>query len=786
MARIRKHLIFFCFLACCGCASAEPDRPVDLVYPHLDTANSRWFYFDSASLPFGMVNLSPDTEVAGAWGSGYRYNTTEVKGLSHVHAWQLSGVSVLPVSSDENPILLKDDYYSSFSHDDEIVAPGYHRLVLDRYGIEVELTATTRVGFHRYQYPKSGGRQILLNLGGPLGPSNIVRGRAERIDARTVSGYVENGATMRRPKSTRIYFYLVVDTDIANWSGWLGERIASDELIEGSNAGVVLDFGRTADDSMIQMKVALSYVSTEKARRNLEAELPEWGFESVRIQAGEIWNQELSKVVVAGGTEKQRARFYTDLWHALQGRRIVSDADGSYLDATGSTQRIRQAELLPSGQPANHHYNSDSFWGAQWNIQTLWPLVYPERTSDFIKSFLNYYRDGGLFPRGPSGGNYTYVMVGAQTTPFVVSAYQKGIRDFDVELAYEAVRKNHMPGGIMERAGYEHIPTGGGGLSDYLTKGYVAYPPRLGTTGLHRQGAGMTLEYAYQDWALSRFAGSLGKVDDEEEFRRRSGNWLNVFDPDTGFARPKNAKGEWIQPFDPYADEIGFVESNAAQATWYVPHDVRGLAKAMGGCDVAAGRLNDAFSEAAELGFTSGTSHAQEANPEFQRIPINYGNQPSIQTAFMFNELGAPWLTQYWSREVVEAVYSGLSPETGYNGDEDQGLMGATAVLMKIGLFQVDGGVSADPVYQIGSPIFDRIELTLSPAYFAGDKFVIRTIDNSPENRYLRRVQLNGKDIDRVYLRHSEIVGGGELTLFMSDEPNKALGGADSASDDCL
>jgi predicted alpha-1,2-mannosidase len=784
----RLFLILLASVVCFSSVSAqeqEQERPVDLVYPHLDTANSRWFYFDSASLPFGMVNLSPDTEVAGAWGSGYLYNTEEVKGLSHVHAWQLAGVSVMPISSDQSTVNLQTDYYSGFSHDTEIVRPGYHRLWLDRYDIEVELTATTRVGFHRYTFPENRARKVLLNLSGNLGPSEMIEGHAEQIGLREVSGYVVNGPTFRRPKATRIYFHISLDTDIEQWSGWLGDQEVSDNPVSGSNAAVILNLGKQSGQSTVGMKVGLSYTSAENAQRNLSAELDHWEFDQVAEDAQSVWNTELSKIQVSGGTEQQRARFYTDLWHAQQGRRIVSDFDGSYLDMTGETPRIRQPALLDSGQPENHHYNSDSFWGAQWTIQTLWPLAYPSRTSDFIKSFLNYYRDGGLFPRGPSGGNYTYVMVGASSTPFVVSAWQKGIQDFNGALAYQAVRKNHLPGGIMEHAGYEHGQTGAGALTEYMEKGYIPFPPTSTSRAFHKQGAGMTLEYAYQDWALAQFADVLGNESDVQLFRQRSENWRNMFDVETAYMRPKNSDGQWRQEFDPFEINAGFVESNASQATWYVPHNIPALAELMGSCDAAADKLNASFQEAAKLGFTSGTSHAQETNPEFRRIPINYGNQPSIQTAFIFNELGKPWLTQYWSREIVNSVYAGLSPERGYNGDEDQGLMGANAVLMKIGLYQMDGGVSENPVYQIGSPIFDEIEIHLDDNYYQGDSFLLRTINNSTTNKYIERIELNGTAIQRSYLRHSEIVNGGELTLFMTDEPNTAQTNLDAGPNSC-
>ena len=291
---------------------------------------------------------------------------------------------------------------------------------------------------------------------------------------------------------------------------------------------------------------------------------------------------------------------------------------------------------------------------------------------------MTYYRDGGLVPRGPSGGNYTYVMTGASSTPFLVSNWMKGIKNVDIGEVYRALRKNHLPGGIMERAGYEHHTRIGGGLRHYIKKGYVPYPLPESVQAFHVDGTGQTLEYAYQDWALAQLASSLGHAEDKAIFTQRSFNYRNLYDPETGVMRPRLESGEWYTPFDPREYRKGFVESNAAQSTWYVPHDYAGLSDLMGGDDVLVERLNRAFVEAQKQGFTSGKSHDQEVRKQNRRVPINYGNQPSIQTAYIFNVTGAPWLTQKWSREVIDAVYSRVSPNDGYNGDEDQGLDGGT------------------------------------------------------------------------------------------------------------
>ena len=756
--------------------SEKTPEPVDLVYPYLDSANSRWFFFDSASRPFGMVNLSPDTEIGGAWGSGYRYHSKEIKGFSHVHAWQLSGLSVMPVSTDTSAQHLRQDYYSPFSHENEQVTPGYHQVYLQRYGIEVELTASTRVGFHRYQYSANQPQQVLLNLGGRLGPTDLGQGEANLVEDDAIAGYITNLPTYRRTRPTKVYFYLQFNRPVERMDSWRGEHhFPNVDGINGQDAGLLVSV--KAENRPLLMKVGISYVSSDNAKLNLQKELAHWDFGRAVHEAKADWNQWLSKIKIKGGSEKQQRRFYTDLWHALQGRRIISDANGQYMDQTGPDPIIRQIPLNKDGSPKFNHHNSDSFWGAQWTISTLWPLVYPKTASDFTNSLLRYYQDGGMIARGPSGGNYTYVMTGASSTPFIVSNYMKGIRDFDIDLAYRGLKHNHSVKGIMSRAGYEHYTRTGGGMRYYSEKGYIPYPLPVSESayGNHRRGPGMTLEYSYQDYTLAQLAKALGKPQDYEYYSQRAQNYRKVFDPESGFMRPRNVDGSWQTPFDPYQYENGFVESNPAQGTWFVPHDIEGLAQLMGGNQVLINRLEKDFKIAEKQGFTAGKAHADETIEALRRSPINYGNQPSMQTAFIFSAAGAPWKTQYWSRRVVDEVYSHLNPDRGYNGDEDQGLMGSLAVLMKIGLFQLTAGVEQDPVYYIGSPIFDEITLAMDNRYYSGQPFVIRTINNSPDRPYIESISLNGERLERTYLLHSEIVSGGLLELKMSEKPNTEL-----------
>jgi predicted alpha-1,2-mannosidase len=739
--------------------SVVKEQLTDKVYPLLDTENSRWFFFSSASRPFGMMNLSPDTGISGDWGGGYKYKTDTVKGYSHIHEWQMAGLSVMPVTvSEGSKGNIFKDFYSKFSHETEKISPGYHSLKLDRYQITTELTSTKRIGFHRYSFPKNAQKAILFNLNTILGPCENTNGTLEKNNDNELSGTFVMSPTPRRPKGLKVFFKIKINAPIAS--------IEQDK----STGNYLVNLGKS--DAKVLMKVGVSYTSVENAALNIQEELPHWDFDQVVSESKSEWNNLLGRIKIEGGTATDQRRFYTDLWHALQGRKIISDVNGAYPDNTGEKFRIGQLPLDAYGKPKFNQYNSDSFWGAQWTINTLWGLVYPEMMEEFVHSLMQYYKDGGMIPRGPAGGNYTFVMTGAATTPFIVSAIQKGLVKEDLESIYIALKKNHMLNGIMGKAGYEHTTNIGGGLKYYMENGYVPYPLPDGNFGLHQDGSSQTMEYAYQDWTLAQLAKKLNHEEDYNYFMARSKNYKNVFDTTTGWMRPKNVDGKWFENFDPYQYEHGFIESNSAQSTWFVPHDIDGLVALMGGKEKAVTKLNAQFEVAKNLKFTSGTSHEAELHPELSRIPINFGNQPSIQTSFIFNLLGRPDLTQYWTRNVVKETFSGLAPNTGYNGDEDQGLMGSLNVLLKIGLFQMDGGTSENPAYQIGSPIFNKVTIQLNPKYYSGKSFVIKAANNSPENIYISTINFNNKPVEKFSISQEQITNGGELIMEMSNTPS--------------
>jgi predicted alpha-1,2-mannosidase len=751
-------------------------RPVDMVNPWVDAANSRWFFFNSASRPFGMVNLSPDTGVNSDWGSGYRYHSDSIKCFSHVHDWQLSGIPVMPTTGNFKGHLGNAHYGSLFSHNKEVVKAGYHKVVLDAYNITAELTSTTRVGFHRYTFPKSEQSHILFDFSTFLGPSDTQKGYVKKVNSHEIEGYAIMAPTIRRPKTLTVFFVAVFDKPFDTFRGWRkGQLEEIKDSIEGEKTGVYVSF-KTSQGEVRKMKVAISYVSEAQARLNLKTELPHWSFDKVVADSQNDWNNWLSRIEIQGGTPLEKSRFYTDLWHALLGRRIISDVNGKYSDMTGPELLIKQIPLDANGKPKFNHHNFDALWGAQWSLNTLWHLVYPEVTESFINSMLLMYTDGGLIPRGPAGGNYTFVMSGAPSTPFIVSAYMKSIRGFDINKAYEGMRKNHFPGGLMSKAGYEHKTFKGGGIEQYIERGYVPHPLTNIKYGFHQDGSTQTLEYAYQDYTLAQMAKVLGKTDDYNLFMKRAENYKNIWNPEIGWMWNRTLDGKWGETVDILRYDNGWEEGNAAQYTWFVPHDVQGLINLMGGREAFTTKLNSSFEKAQKHDFVSGKSHDKETLEEYRRVYINYGNQPCMQTPFLFNFSGSPWLTQYWTRQIIEKVYSGISPDFGYSGDEDQGLMGSLAVLLKTGIFSTNGGTTPKPYYEISSPLFNKITFHLNPKYYKGKQFVIEANNNSASNVYIQSAQLNGASLNKPWLLHESVVNGGKLVLNMGATPNKKWG----------
>ncbi len=760
-------------IAIVACSNREMvKRPVDYVNPLVDTHKSRWIFFSSASRPFGLVNLSPDTETNGTWNSGYIYDSKKVRCFSHIHAWQMSGIPVLPVTGEFKGHKGMDIYASTFSHETEEVVPGYHKVHLDDYGITAELTSTDRTGFHRYTYPASDSSFVIFDTGAYLAHGPVVSSEVFTVNETEIAGKALMAHTRRRPKDTWVYFVARFSKPYEQFGGWVDSTLVAGtpEAVAGKNAGAFVRFS-TGSEEQVLMKVGISYTGIEGARLNLDTELPHWDFDRIVDESLNVWDDWLGKIEVEGGTEKQRIKFYTDLWHALQGRRIISDADGHYCDMTGDEPVVRQVKLEKNGTPAFNMHSFDAWWGSHWSLNILWSLAYPHVMEDFCNSMVEMYNNGGLIPRGPSGGNYSFVMIGDPAVSFFACAYAKGIRGWDTEKAYEGLYKNAFPGGIRDRAGYEFGDNpSGGGMEWYVKNGYV--PEGLEGNGFHKDGAAMTLEYAYQDWCLAQLAKGLGKDSDYQLFSERSLNYRNIWDPSVGFMRPRMQDGSWLEGFEPVGEGFsasGFCEGNSAIYTHFVPHDIQGLIGLVGGKEKYTEFLNESFEKATGNNFVA--DHGKHSISW-----VDYDNQPGTGMAHLFNYSGAPWLSQKWVRLVKEQAHGDITPYGGYHGDEDQGQMGALGALMAMGLFEVRGGCAEKPVYEITSPLFDSVTIHLDRGYYEGEKFVIKTRNNSKDNMYIQSAELNGEPLNNCWFHHGDLAGGGSLLLELGAEPDKNWG----------
>jgi predicted alpha-1,2-mannosidase len=768
--------------------------PADLVNPLINTADCRFDFFTSASTPMGMVALSPDTRHGDLWHHGYLWEDKYILNFSHIHNAQTAGVPVMPVTGACKGNMGLEASKSRFNHDKEVIKTGYHKVYLEDYGITAELTATCRVGMHRYTFPASSEAHLLFDLGATLGPSKMDYAYCRRVSATEIEGYSVQTPTFRRKKQAVIYFVAQTDKPMDDFGGWIipdGEKAGSfvtpeNGVVRGKGSGAFLTFRNMKSGETVLLKVGVSHVSMENARMNLETEAPHWDFDRIVKETYNEWNKYLGRFRIEGGTHEQQVKFYTDLYHVAVGRRIASDVDGSYTDCTGQLPIIRKIPLK-DGRPNHQFLDADGLWGAHWNLNILWSLVYPEYGNWMAQTFLDFWYNAGMMSRCSWGGNYSYVMIGDHSTPLLAALLSTGRASFDPESAYMASRKNAFPGGIRDRAGYEASDNPqGGGIDWFIEKGYVPVEIKDRGGGFHRGGTAMTLEYAYQDWCIAQMAKRLGKKEDVDLFEKRSEYWRNVFDTEIGWARPRHLSGSWMEPFTPVADSsktfstAGFVEGNSASYTWFVPQNIKGLIAAMGGAQKFTSKLESNFEKAKPYRFI--TPHGEHGSGW-----VDYENQPSCEMAHLFSHAGMPWKTQYWVRQVKDITFGGTDPYSGYNGDEDQGQMGALGVLMAIGLFDIQGCAGENPMLEITSPVFDCIAITFPAPGNSGNSgisdnsgkdntFEIVAKRKNADDIYIQSAKLNGKAWDSFRFPASTFLNGGTLELILGPKPNKKWG----------
>lgn len=755
----------------------------DYVNPNIGSVHSRWFFYTPAAVPFGMAKLAPSTN--GSYGNkdgweavGYEDNHTSIEGFACFHEFQIGGVMLMPVVGElktapgtlENP---GEGYRSPFKKENEYATSGFYSVLLDKYSTKVELTATDRVGYQRYTFPKSDESYVLFDIGNRLGESGTVEDAyIKMVDDTTIEGYVVTKpeyVKKYQPEATvPMYFYVKLNKPANGVKTFLrGNTIGSQKEIKGAGACLAVQYVTSADEQ-ITVKIGQSYTSIENAKLNYQTEATDQDFDAAKENALLRWNDMLGRIKVEGGRHEDKVKFYTGLYHALLGRGLANDVNGAYPKNDGTVGHI---SLDKNQQPVHAFYNTDAIWGGYWNLTQLWAIAYPEYYSDWVKSQLLVYNETGWLGDGIANSKYVSGVGTNFTSLAIASAYNCGIRDFDYNLGYEAALKNEIDG--------QNRPAGAGKLdvASFVKRGYCPYIPSDNYFITQADegsvfGASHTMEYSFSSYAVAQFAKHLNKEDDYRKLSKMASNWENLFDPETKLIRPRTLDGEFLRDFNPLAAWTGFQEGNAIQYTFYVPHEPNKLIEKVGQ-DVFNNRLDSIFIRSQQDIFGGGKT--VDAFAGIHAL-YNHGNQPNLHISWLFNFSGKPHLTQKWVRTICDEFYGvdGLHGY-GYGQDEDQGQLGAWYVMAGIGLFDVKGLTAIDPQFQIGSPIFDRIEIKLNKDYYQGGKFTIEVENNSPENIYVQSINTNKKDRSSVFIPFKDIIKGGTLKIKMGNEPNLNL-----------
>lgn len=721
-----KKILFF-FLAFVVCVNAQD--LTKYVNPFIGTGGHGHTY-PGAVMPFGMVQLSPDTRLDGWDGcSGYHYSDNVLYGFSHTH---LSGTGC----SDYGDVLLmptvgdvsfkNKEYSSAFSHNNEYAIPGYYSVLLSKYNIFAELTSTNRVGFHRYKFPESNSSNVILDL---VHRDVVLESSIQIIGNDEICG-------LRRSKNWAkdqyVYFCIKFSKPFKKCGIEDSGKLLS-ELLEANSkslrAFVTFD---TKKDEEILVKVGISAVSVDGARKNLETEIPDWNFEKVKNNANEVWNKELGKILVEGGTDEQKTIFYTALYHSFLAPNLYVDVDGNY---RGRDLKIHNAEGFDN-------YTVFSLWDTYRAEHPLLSIIDQKRTNDFINTFIVQYEQGGLLPVWELSANETYCMIGYHSVPVIVDAYVKGIRGYDEKKAFDAMKHSSE--------------TNLFGLESYRNLGYV-------TQDKDHESVSKTLEYGYDDWCIAQYAKTIGANEDYKTYIRRAQSYKNLFDPSTGFMRAK-INGEWWFPFDPVEVNNNYTEANAWQYSFYVPQDIRGLSNYYGGKNYFEQKLDELF-----------TADSKMIGKDLTDITgmigqYAHGNEPSHHMAYLYDYVNAPWKTQAMINK-IQTEFHKNDPD-GLIGNEDCGQMSAWYVMSTMGFYSVCPGQLQ---YAIGSPVFDKVTINLEN----GKQFVIKSENVSEKNYYIQSAKLNDKAYNKCYINHNDIMNGGEIDFTLGSEANTKWGSGD-------
>ena len=768
---------FFLLILLFASGAARSQDLLHYVNPNIGTAHSRWFFYTPAAVPYGMAKLAPSTNGhegnASGWEAvGYDTRQNSIEGFVHFHEWQVGGVSFMPTTGKLKVIPGELNgppigYRSHFDRKNQVAQPGYYKVLLDNYNVIAELTATKRVGFHRYTFPKTDSAHVILDIGNKQGESGEVTDAGiKMIDDTHFEGFVATYPQYLRhdePKGKVMMFFYGELSKKPEAIGAFNASVIHENTksAQGKGAGLFLNY-KTSEKEQIEIKAGLSYTSIENARKNLLAEAAGLNFDQAKVKAQAIWQQELARINVSGTNEDDKVKFYTGLFHGLLGRGIASDADGSYPKHGGLSGKLTITD--PTAKP--EFLNTDAIWGGYWNLTQLWSLSYPQWYGNFVNTQLQLYKDKGWFGDGIANSEF----VSGVGTNFVglavAAAYNVGIRNYDVNLAYQAVKANEL-----NWAGKEKAP--GSGKLDvqaFIKNGYVPFvdQDKTDSTGA-RSSASHTLEYSFSAFAAAQMAKSMGKTEDYKLFIRYSNGWRKLLNPQSKLIQPKNADGTFIAQFDPYQPWRGFQEGNAIQYTFYVPQNPAGLINAIGKAEFN-NRLDSIFTSSEKDGFGGGKEI--DAFAGIKSI-YNQGNQPCLHISWLFNFSGKPWLTQKWTRAICNEFY-GTEPihGYGYGQDEDQGQLGSWFVMTSLGLFDVKGFTDERPIIEFGSPMFSKAAIRLGNQ----QELTVEAKNTSKENVYIQSATFNGKPLNNCWMYRDELMKGGKLTFVMGNQPNMKWG----------
>lgn len=709
--------------------------------------------FPGATLPHGMVQLSPDTRLLG-WDacSGYYYDDTSIMGFSHTH---LSGTGIgdygdilfMPVVG-EKPLITgtaekpDEGYRSRFSHEQESARPGYYQVLLQDDSINVELTATLRAGLHRYTYPKVSDARLIVDMEPTIHGHQHPVTQIRVVNDSTIAGMKY---TVGWAKRHYVYFYAVFSSPF-DYKLYSGTEYQSDSTsVTVNTAKAVIRFKNLPVDGRVLAKVGISSVDEEGARLNVEAEIPNWNFEGVMKEANTVWNEALGKIDIETSDNDSRTVFYTSLYHAFIQPSLASDVDGRY--------RTMGHEIKQDASYTN--YTVFSLWDTFRAAHPLYTIVTPEQNQAFIRSLLRKYDEGGILPKWELASNETGTMIGYHAVSVIADAMMKKQCDFDVKKALEACIRSSVydTTGVTPMMDRQI-------LNGKLMPVSIKYKNELGYIPCDKVGGSVSqgLEFAYNDWLIAQMMKEHNRKDLYDKYMELSRNYRNYFDPETKLMRGRLSDGSWITPFDPASVQrpSNYVEGNAWQWAWFVPQDVEGLMELVGGQKSFEAHLDTLFTTSSEL--TGDPNAAADVTGMIGQYA--HGNEPSHHIPYLYNYAGAPRKTQALADHILRTLYH--NDPNGLSGNEDVGQMSAWYALSAMGFYSFCPG---RPVYEIGRPIFDKVTIHLSN----GKDFVIQAKNNSVENKYIRSMKLNGEDLAEPRFSHFDLMKGGELIFEMEN-----------------